>query len=197
MKAIALEKAKGRLRSAKRAFKLMGDPKELGNAEDHWIDFLVAWKGTYSKVQQAAKDTPQELQWFGKLNTERKANPVLRYLFEARNDEEHGLVKSASLQPGQAMFRMTKDGPDAQLVFEDGKPAKIVDGEGEVIAELVAERPLVEVLHPVKDRGGNTIPAPTALDGSPLNHIKVAELGLRYLEALVAKAEAMNNPKTA
>lgn len=172
----------------------MGDPTE-SNLEDHWIDFLVAWKGTYTKVQQAAKDTPQELQWFGGRNTQRKSDQVLQYLFQARNDEEHGLVKSASLEPGRAVFRMTKDGPDPQLVFENNRPAKIVDATGEVIAELLAQQAIVAELHAVKDRSGNVIPPPAALDGSPLNPVTVADLGLRYLEALIAKAEAMSKPE--
>ncbi len=193
MKALALEKAKGRLRSAQRALKLMSDPNEQ-SIDDHWIDFLGAWKGAYSKVQQAAKDTPQELQWFGSVKTYRRATPVLRYLFEARNDEEHGLVKSASLQQGRSVFRMTKDGPDAQVILEEGGTPKIVDSNGNVLAELITHQPVISELHPVKDRGGNIIQPPTAQDGSPLGPVTVAGIGLRYLDALIAEAEAMSKP---
>jgi hypothetical protein len=196
MRMSSLEKAKARLRFARRAVQIMCDPALLTeNPYDHWIDFLTQWKGVYTKVQQAAKDTPQELQWFGKVNRERKQNPVTRYLFEARNDEEHGMDNSATLQRGVGEFRMIRGGErGAHVQFENFEPARIVDDDGNVIAEKIRSQPLIAELHPVKDRGSNIVPVPTAKDGSVLNHVTVAELGIQYLEALVAQAEAMQTP---
>ena len=92
-----------------------------GTFDEHWVDFSVAWKSAYNKVEQAAKDTPQERQWFGSVKNERKHDPLLRYLFEARNDEEHGVVSSAAAQPAVALFQATKDTSNVSFVMKDGR----------------------------------------------------------------------------
>ena len=164
--------------------------------EEYWLEFLTAWKGCYQKVQQAAKDTPQELQWFGAVNSERKKDPLLRYLFEARNDEEHGIVDSLIAQPAMAMFRAIKDFAKAHLVLKDGVIHDIVDDHGERVAEFSHQEPHSAELKPVKDRAGRAVPAPTSHLGNAIeaNPHVAADLGLQWLDRLVAVAEAMRTP---
>lgn len=167
----------------------------------HWLDFLVQWKGTYTKVQQAAKDTPQEVQWFGNVNRERRGDPLLRYLFEARNDGEHGVDQSAvHTAPNfsvTATFKTLKirTHPDGTIfVGPDGKPEMFADDEP---IEGIAFNPAESHLLPVKEYDGKrTVPPPTSHLGSamePTPH-NAAELGLKWLRALVAAAVAMSKP---
>jgi hypothetical protein len=66
MNYVALETAEDRLvlcRRAVEALNASGDNQRAFMA--HWFDFLIQWKGVYTKVQQAAKSNATEIQWFG------------------------------------------------------------------------------------------------------------------------------------
>jgi hypothetical protein len=89
-----LQQAKGRPQLAERALQAMksaaDDPTEF---QTHWLDFLVQWKGTYSKIGQASKSSPQEVQWFGGVNAQRKADPLLCYNSSPSSDHFNELAK--------------------------------------------------------------------------------------------------------
>lgn len=199
MKPHFLEQAQGRLKLCRRAIVALEEARiSAREFQVHWLDFLIQWKGTYMKVQQAAKDTPQELQWFGAVNTERRRDPLLRYLYEARNDEEHGLALSASHSPNLYHVRAERDysgeflvrpvGPTEIEVFgSDGKPI------GQQIGFELGTSKLEEITE--KD-GKRKVPPPTKHLGEPMasEPMVAASLGLRWLEALVLTAEAMSRP---
>ena len=201
MKQSALNHASGRLRLAETAFASMCKPGFEDQFQVHWLDFLVQWKGAYMKVQQAAKDTPQEIQWFGDVNRERKADPLLRYLYEARNDGEHGIDDSARHSgvkyTGKTFgtwFKLLTNEDDSLLLNAEGKPT-IIDQNGEVkeIEVTAPESRLVEVK---EFDGKRVVPPPTSHLGQamePKPHIAAA-LGLKWLRDLVAVATAMSKP---
>jgi hypothetical protein len=199
MNRLALEKAKSRLRLAARA---VNDLETIGANpiafEDHWTDFLIHWKGTYSKVQQAAKDTPQELQWFGGVNRERKQDPLLRWLFEARNDEEHGLVSSAVNLPHRVTFRPHNDAvAHALRVNPDGSIRALDENGNEIAADYGHPQPPESKLNEVTEYDGKRkVAPPTAHQGQSIEPkpLIAAKLGLCWLESLVATAEALQNP---
>lgn len=194
-----LAQAKGRLKLCQRALTELS--KVDFDAEDfqiHWQDFLVQWKGTYMKVQQAAKSTPQELQWFGGVNTERRGDPLLRWLYEARNDEEHfGLTDSASFKPAKYSYKVVNSG-SRTVGTAPGDASKLIDPDtGDTVAVLESFEPQVDQLQEVTERDGKKkVPAPTRHLGKPIpSKPKVAaSLGLRWIEAVVAKAEEMHRP---
>ena len=202
MKPLFLSQAEGRLKLAKRALEAISEAGQNSEAfQTHWLDFLIQWKGTYTKVQQAAKDTPQELQWFGAVNKERRNDPLLRWLFEARNDGEHGTDVSAKHNgPGfsftthgrELLLRLNPDG--SIYLGPDGKPVALDDGKAvEDISIDHAESRLL----PVKEYDGKAIvPPPEFHLGEPMQPIPrvAAELGLRWLQSLVATAVAMFEP---
>ena len=169
--------------------------------QTHWLDFLIQWKGTYAKVQQAAKDTPQEIQWFGDVNRERRKDPLLRWLFEARNDGEHGTDISAKHNgPGfsftmhgkELLLRVNADG--SLYLGPVGKPVALDDGK--VVEDVVID-PAESRLLPVKEFDGiRTVPVPEFHLGEPIQPIPrvAAELGLKWLQSLVATAVAMFEP---
>ena len=200
MKQIALQQAKGRLKLTERAAAALNvkgqDPLDF---QTHWLDFLVQWKGTYTKIQEAAKDTPQETQWFGSVTRERKADPLLRYLFEARNDGEHGLSLSAwhdderfdpiSLQEIARMVTIFSPEHGLELA------AKITGSEGSEAGQYAMASPAVSRLIEVTEFDGKKkVPPPTSHLGKEMEPkpLIAADLGLRWLAALTAKAEAMS-----
>ena len=202
MKKSVLSQAKGRLKLAERAFDALcksGPDREAFDV--NWLDFLVQWKGTYTKVQQAAKDGPSEAQWFGAVNKERRNDPLLRYLFEARNDGEHGTEASAKHHASSVRFRShgTKVGikvnPGGSIFLgPDGMP--VVWGDGKLV-ENVKFDPAESRLFEVKERdGARTVPPPTSHLGSPMEPKPyiAADLGLKWLRSLVATALAMSEP---
>lgn len=202
MKALFLSQAEGRLKLAERA---LGEIHQAGgNAEafqTHWLDFLIQWKGTYNKVQQAAKDNPQEIQWFGAVNSQRRKDPLLRWLYEARNDGEHGTDVSAKHNgPGYSFTTHGKEllikmNPNGSIYLgPDGKPVAFDDGKQ--IEEIDID-PAESRLLPVKEWDGKrVVPVPEFHLGEPMQPIPrvAAELGLKWLQSLVAVAVAMFEP---
>lgn len=202
MKQSVLLQAQGRLKLAERAFAaICAAGHDSIEFQTHWLDFLVQWKGTYTKVQRAAKETPQEVQWFGDVNRERRNDALLRYLFEARNDGEHGIDPSAvHMGPG---FSFTTHGRVLQIrthadgtlyLGPDGKPVALDDGkEVEHIDVEPAESYLVEVK---EYDGKRMVPPPTSHLGNPMEPKPriAAQLGLKWLRSLVATAVAMSEP---
>ena len=80
------------------------------------------------------------------------------------------------------------------LVLKDGHLVDVVGPDGESVANIIHQTPQKSGLLPVRDRGGNEISAPTSHLGEPMEpqpHI-AADLGLRWIEALVATAVAMS-----
>lgn len=202
MKQIALQQAKGRLKLTERAVTALNaeyqDPLDF---QTHWLDFLVQWKGTYTKIQEAAKDTPRETQWFGSVTRERKADPLLRYLFEARNDGEHGL--SLSAWHNDERFEPISLQEIARMVIafspEHGPElaAKITGDEASDAEQYAIASPAVSRLIAVTEFDGKKkVPPPTSHLGEDMESepLVAADLGLRWLAALMAKAEAMSTP---
>ena len=187
----ALTKAQGRLRLAQRAFRTLQKIEAEPDAfDEHWVDFLIHWKGTYTKVQQAAKETPQEMQWFGGVNHERRNDPLLRWLYEARNDEEHGLITSATNQPAVLHWKLDepKEGEGGTIFATNAGPR---------VMRVTEFHPEESTLQTVTEKDGKKkVSPPTSHQGKPMEPkpLIAAELGLRWLEALVATAEAIQKP---
>lgn len=194
----SLEKARSRLRSAQRAFIAMqGAQDEPDTLCDHWVEFLVAWKGTYNHIEQAAKSTPQERQWFGRVARERRQDPLLNYVFEARNDEEHGLDRSAKPHGGLAFMRADSDMVVHGMKFDpEARTVTLCGEDGEALTEPMKLSAPGVALGAVKARGGRIIPPPPMPDDEkvPMDPIIVAGKALHFAEALVVTAEALHKP---
>ncbi|AMO71098.1 hypothetical protein [Sphingorhabdus sp. M41] len=194
----SIEKAKSRLRSAKRAVSAMGATEDPNTIADNWVDFLTAWKGVYEQVKKASKTTPQEMQWFGGVSREKKTDPLLKYVFEARNDEEHGVGRSALPHDGLVKFpaksyevsiasmRFDPETREITLYGPDGKP---------VYDPVKLSGPGV-TLDPITARDGRVIDPPESHLGESINPdvLSVATAALHYADKLVMVAEAMHTP---
>lgn len=193
-----LQQAIGRLEHARRAERLLREQREDPFAfQANWLDFLVQWKGTYTKVQQAAKSSPQEIQWFGTITKARRADPLLRYLFEARNDGEHGINPSTFHLPAGFKFIATDTAQPKFHFDSSGALTSVTDTKGNEIVKDIQPVPEQSFLIEVTEFDGvKKVPPPKEHLGTPMEPkpLIAAALGLQWLENLVETAEAMQAP---
>jgi len=210
----ALDKASQRLRIVKQSLKGLQEAASFQDTTDQWYMFLHAAKGIYTTLEQGAKATPQARQWFGKKNQERRSDELLRYISEARNDDEHGIESVTKLEKGHSLFGVAEKGFSQHVqdangnVFIDCGVAIRVheDVEGLIVPKLKSldkmpikseKIPPRAVLVTVKDRSKNIFNPPSVhlnrkIDG--YDPLIVASLAFEYLARLLDEAEGFRTP---
>jgi hypothetical protein len=93
MEPIALEHAQIKLQKAERSLDRLKEADNFKDAEEAWSDFLLAAATIYSKFEQGSKGNNKSQEWYGRKKKERKDDPLLRYLHQARNSDEHGIER--------------------------------------------------------------------------------------------------------
>ncbi len=210
----AIEKCKSRLRNAQKAVEDLRaylEIEDLQSFEDTWFTFLFSWKSIYTTLEQGSKTTPQSRQWFGGVKQDRKDDDLLQYLFEARNDDEHGLetsiktvpelteigvrghgVSNAVLINGPGIIGGVAINCGAAIAYEghpSQNPYKVTALDGKPI--LTRHTPAHVTLKPVFARGNRIYLPPQNHRGNPLEDkrpLAVATLALTYIESLVEEA---------
>lgn len=194
MNRAAIDIANSRLRNASRALadlQTASDPEEFA---DHWFVFLTSWKAVYTVLEQGAKTSPQSRQWFGAKKAIRRADPLLQYLFEARNDEVHGLTQSvAHTTAHRTLMRTTREVSSFRIVHSYNGHVRLIGPDGEDCAEIVQQLPPGPELKPVIARGGITYRPPTQHLGQDVDVsvIGIATAALKYVDELVDEAEKL------
>lgn len=163
---------------------------------DLWFTFLTAFKSTYTALEQGSKISPQSRQWFGAKSTLRRGDELLQYLYQARNDEEHGLDQGTKAVPGRMTLQLTVPDSlqiDLSNVQVDNGMARLPDGQ---LAKVIEQQSPHIALVPVCDRDkSKTHPVPTrhlglpVEDQSPLN---IAQHALAYLAGMVKEIEGLS-----
>ncbi|MBI6118332.1 hypothetical protein [Salegentibacter maritimus] len=170
-----LKKAKDSLEKMKE-IKLKDDKNLLTEFESNWVDFLINLEKIWKKSELECQEIPQFQPWQGKYKRERKKDPLLRYLKNARDADQH------SIQP---------------ITEEKGYEAKIISPlegaiytEGDII-EIKAEfkEPRIET-NKFNNRGVVYQPPEKHLDHyltNPKDPIELAELGIKYYEEYLSQ----------
>lgn len=189
----AVTKAQSRLRVATKAAGELEGCETFDDFCDTWYTFLVAAKNIYTVLEQGAKVSAQSRQWYGGVKDFRRNDELLTYIFEARNDDEHGLENSAELAPGHLIIGKSIPGTSQSVRIDGmigpGGTLRVTSLDGKPVA-IEAKGPHARLVS-VTARGDRTIFPPTRHlgdaigDASPLN---VARLGLIYLEKLIEEA---------
>lgn len=195
----AISKARARLETASQQLDQARHAQNYEAFEGAWYLFLSAYKTVYNVLEQGAKSSAESRQWFGGKKKERRNDDLLQYLFQARNDGEHGLGDVTELSPGhlrvgtlkpgysqaiQLSLRVDASGHISHLDTQslDGKPVR------------VEQRGPHAILTPVTGRGGEKYDLPKKHLGEELESqdpADVGALGLRYLISLVEEAQRM------
>jgi hypothetical protein len=150
--------------------------------EAAWTNFLLMGNRVYARLEQGAKGNGTSFGWYGKKKHERRKDPLLSYIKNARDADEHG------------MERVTcRDYGNMQIRFPEG--ATITQGTmsyGNVNLQLAEPKP-VEVkfngpsvkLIEVTNYGDKYQPPGTT------DPVAAAELFLNHLDALIVEAGAL------
>ena len=208
MQRVAVEKARLRLAKAEAASSALASAASLGDIESAWVDFLLAFGGIYSMLVKGAKGFAASEIWFSEKLHERRSDPFLQYLLQARNAEEHGIAPTIdSVETAhETWIRKDEQWQHLNTIFVSLADKKQFNGHSnEAIVEVVDENknPVeskVYIYHSTKlltvrdGRSGKLYVPPTefldlsSFDRNPKSYSRAA---VPYLQNLVSEAEAL------
>lgn len=191
----AIAKARQRHDDAGRARALIKATMDFDSLEARWSNFLTLGNGVYATLEKGARVSPQSLQWFGAKKRERRLDPLLNYLFQARHVAEHGI--SALLGRGPEIRRGERiDGSTKGSIYlggwsnDEGMFEKSENADGTELFTQVT--PPDSVLLPIyNDKYDQTFPPPDIHLGTPLTSrspLAIGSLWLAYLSGLIEEA---------
>ncbi|RWO12613.1 MAG: hypothetical protein EOS08_30350 [Mesorhizobium sp.] len=197
----AMPKCLMKLSKAKQSLQRCRSAAGFQEFASHWSDFLTHTGGVLNALEAGANGTPQGRQWWNAdVKKKARADPLLRYMHQARNVEEHELNPTSRLQPravgiglgGENIMidraeitREFFENPQVAAARQawrtsDGRiPTVVYIPEGPRLATLADVR-YKTVFEPPQEYNGKRL-----RDNSP---IVVAELYIAYLEDLIATA---------
>ena len=194
MDPLAITKARSRLLTAKSALGDLPTCRDYNLFAARWYVFLVAFKGVYTLLERGAKTSPQSRQWFGAKIQERRSDPLLQYIYQARDDDEHGLNPVTTRVPSR--LSIGGRGPDHTLQFDVTGPEglggalEVTGGDGKPV--LFEYTPAHAQLIRVRGRDEkNTYEPPEEHLGVKLASnlpAAVGELAAAYLEEMITEA---------
>ena len=142
----------------------------------------------FTKLEQGAKVSSKSKSWWIKQLHQRQTDPLLRYLWQARNADEHTLQQINQLQPASAKVVEPKQEDAAAL-----ERAMEKETRPWVPLGLVEWTPEHVALLRVTNRGVRYDP-PKEHVGKPITNSSPAHIGglaLTYLEAMLKEAESL------
>lgn len=208
-----LPKCHDRLDKARRALFECRNASSDHDLLSAWASLLVSGVGVIHAIEAGSRGTPQGRQWMGKVRRDGRNDPLVSYMHQARNDEEHeadpAIVRPPNLplcwvDPETGEFTPFFDGNE----FDYGNPKLSEDGRAVTFGRyrrireagkrrLVIGRSVDQLaLRPLTDQRFKTVFLP------PLEHqgkrvdnlgpVEIAELFVRYLEDLVDEAASIS-----
>jgi hypothetical protein len=149
--------------------------------QTYWAAFLSAAARVFNKLRAGAKAPPQSKQWYDAKVRQREDDPLLCYIWHARNVDEHGLEFVTRKQLG--FIREVPPTPEERELFERTRGARPPAMTGHAILEIT--EPHVRLLD-VVDRNIRYSPPPNCI--KPHN---TGMLALSKLEPILLEAEAL------
>ena len=153
-----------------------------------WSEFLNSIDAAYNCYGQSTGVCQRSVEWFKELSRLRKSDPMLQYLWQARNADNHGIEAPAEFVPGRLSMGGDRDFGfsreiSIKLDFDERTLTQHIQArslDGKPISLKTA--PPKALLLPVENRGVTYQP-PSSHLGQPLttlNPIDVGDLALRY-----------------
>ncbi len=187
-----LDLAKSRLRIAERAIQSLGQAANFEEFSDHWHVFLLGFHGVFTVFNEATPPSKKAENWLGRKNAERRRDGVVQYLYEARNDEHHGLIRSVTMSGGEHLYKVL---PGQRILPPDPSLGRwfACDADTGVPLEIVAWQGPGPALTEVRNRDRQKIyGAPISHKGQiiqDLSPLHVGETGLAWIIQMVTEAE--------
>jgi hypothetical protein len=190
MTAKAFTSAKDKLRVTREKLELLKATDSLATAADAWSDFVTQAQRTFQRLQKATEKGSSKA-WSDQIKNARKTDPLLSYVWQARNAEDHGLGERITevdaggfgINAGPSGYiehlRIRSDGSTTEIEYRGDDPP--------TLHRIPARLKLVRVTN-----RGEVYDPPTEHLGQPLRNVTpagVADLAFTYLQKMIAEAE--------
>lgn len=188
MHAKALQKSRTAFTHAQNNLGDLKAANDFSSIERHWLAFLDNANRVFTRLEQAANDTPRGRIWWGSQVREWKTDPLLRYIRAAKDSTHHSIQEVAQLNPGRAI---PITNPSQQELTEVHSAFKKIDLPYALLGGFEVVFPHVEVIDVVNR--GVTFPRPTSHLGHPISATAPYEIGdltLVYLEMMIRQVES-------
>lgn len=186
-------KPRQELERARNAIDRMKAATNHAEFEDAWKEYLSRLERAWNKAQAHFMKSPKWHSWAGKYITQRRADPLLKYLTNARGAEEHSVGEITERVSGNmtigargGAMHVYGFGMSSRGLFVDAAPAT---PDAELVIGFKPER---TKLLPVVNRGVQ-YDVPTAHLGDaidPNDVLNISECGVKYYSELLNLAEA-------
>jgi hypothetical protein len=178
----AVDAARVEFNRATDSIDALGASNSFEEIQTHWTAFLTAAGRVFTKLEQGSK--AKSANWFGTKIHQRRTDPLLCYIWHARNADEHTLQQITQQHPG-SIVGVT---PTPQEVENFHRTMQQQPLPYKALAVLEVTVPHIRMLD-VMDRG--TRYSPPANIPVPYN---AGMLALSMLSAILTEAEALIAP---
>lgn len=186
------DKPKQELQKARDARDLLEGAGTLPFIEEQWKEYLRRLERAWNKLEGHYSRSPKWSGWQSRIVALRRTDPLLAYLKNARDVEEHSVVDITQTDEGELHINAAEPGGKLHI-------KKLVIGAGGQVEYFEAGSPFKMEhtgpkvrLVPVKNRS-RTYDPPNRHLGQPIdngNLVAVMEAGLAFYEKALADAEA-------
>jgi hypothetical protein len=176
---------------AKKLIDLMLASSNLDEYEGHWKEFLHKLDKGFNKLDDLFKNDNRVREVIDSIKTARKSDPLIAYLMQARNSDEHSVRQIAKRVEGHTKISGgVGGGKIIKGTFEGGKLPTNLITEGNVEIELAVDR--LNII-PVINRGRQYDP-PLICSGVKINtqipHA-IAAIGLTFYNKKIFQIERL------
>lgn len=184
------EKLWNELTLAKESVQRMSNAQSFEELEQGWTALLTHLDRVWNKAEDHHRKSPKWKNWQAKYVNLRRTDPLLSYLINARNVNEHSIADITQRHAGGVAFRSAN--PDEPLILKNFKVENgvmSVESAENAIVHFIAAgvQPLA-----VANRG-RTYNPPTEHLGNPIdavNAVGIATAGAAFYEQFLTDAEA-------
>lgn len=189
-----LKKVDQQVIKAERAFNRLCATSDPDETMDAWEDFLTAIGKIYFKLRAATPLSGPSDAWLGRKTKERRDDPLLEYVFQARNSDTHG-IEDVTQTWSNFNFGLGSDSPILGInAPESGSISDVVGilPSGERVPIPTIETRIVRLITVHDRKHDDSYEVPSTHFGDrlphPLEPAYVAGLALNYIKDLVQEA---------
>lgn len=191
-----LKKVDQQVVKTERAFNRLCATSDPEETIDAWEDFLTAVGKIYFKLREATPKSGPSDGWHGTKVKQRRDDPLLEYVFQARNSDTHGIEEGTRTWVNHN-FTIAGSSPFTGINVPEGDSISDVVGilpNGERVPIPTTQTRTVRLIAVHDSKHGNTYEVPKSHLGDelsgPLEPAYAAGLTLNYLKELVQEAWA-------
>lgn len=194
---LPLRKPLNRLRRAAKAATSLAVTRSYREFEDLWEQFLNDSNAFFDQMHVITKPNARTSSWYGAKHAERRRDPLLKYIWEARNSNEHSVADVTHFVQGNRLIGIPGPGQSNAISISGiiGGPDenfRVTPLDGLPVHSII--EPSHAVLLPVKSRDGRIYEPPQSHLSVQLQDVSpgsVASLAVAYMERLIVEASKL------